>query len=202
MCCHFLLSPSFYFPVNIPLPPSPSPSPPGPGCHICSTSITSTCSCHSALHFIPKMGAGSEAGAVIEILSGKSVYICIDEKLSCPGKQQCLCKQLIMSCSNVYYHASTEQSYDSTLTSLRVYYSNQDEGPVQMQPRGRYFRIRPHGSRQRQGTNEPRGLTGAHTADACVKHASECETLHYTCHFNSKYCVNESIQLQRSGTPS
>lgn len=51
-CCHR----HFKSPVNISLPPSLSFSPAGLGCHICSTSIISTCSCHTAWHFIPNMG--------------------------------------------------------------------------------------------------------------------------------------------------
>lgn len=75
--CHFPLSPSFYSPVNI----SPTSfSPAGPGCHICSTSIISTCSCHSAWHYIPKMEQVRRYGLQLKFKmvkkNGNTAWIC------------------------------------------------------------------------------------------------------------------------------
>lgn len=88
--CHFLLSPSFYSPVNISLPRSLFFPPAGPACHICSASIISTHSCQQRLTFHPQSGASMQVWTIIEILNREiswrntgQEHMCIQKTCSC-----------------------------------------------------------------------------------------------------------------------
>ena len=92
--CHFLLSPSFYSPVNISLRHLP-PRPPSPA----GLRRTSTCSCHADWRFIPGSGQapGHDSNSVRRVRGHMhfTVHACVKTggciKRGTPSECTCCC---------------------------------------------------------------------------------------------------------------